>query len=150
MAGSVDTMSLSDARKESVSQQSRLGSFGSDSGTTYLGIANADRDDYLDAVDETDERLAPPGELFWQWYNTRQRLMGDGELERNAHNEALDLVNYFERFESYLNGPEPQAAIEQVAERVRDGEEIVLVCYCGDGKQCHRHPVAERIRARLQ
>jgi len=70
MTGTVDTMSLSEARKDSVSQQSRLGAFGSDAGTTYIGIANADRSDYLDAVDETEERLAPPDELFWQWYKT--------------------------------------------------------------------------------
>jgi hypothetical protein len=149
MTGTVDTMSVEQARKDSVSQQSRLGAFGSDEGTTYIGIANADREDYLDAVDETEERLAPPDELFWQWYNTRQRMMDNGQLERNAHNEALETVNYFERFEDYLNEPEPQAALTQITERVRDGEEIVLVCYCGEGKQCHRHPVAERITARL-
>lgn len=149
MTGTVDTMSLSDAKKDSVSQQSRLGSFGSDSGTTYLGIANADREDYLGAVDETEERLAPPDELFWQWYNTRDRLMDEGMLERNAHNEALERVNYFERFEEYLNGPDPQAAIAQIAEQVRQGDEVVLVCYCGEGKQCHRHPVEERVKARV-
>lgn len=142
-------MSLEQARKNSVSQQSRLGSFGSDEGTTYVGIANADREDYLDAVDETEERLAPPDELFWQWYNTRQRMMDEGQLERNAHNEALEAVNYFERFEEYLNGADAQAALAQITKRIQDGEEIVLVCYCGEGKQCHRHPVAERISARL-
>jgi len=143
-------MSVEQARKDSVSQQSRLTAFGNDEGTTYLGIANADREDYLDAVDETDERLAPPDELFWQWYNTRQRMMDEGMLEVNAHNEALEVTNYFERFEEYLNRPDPQSAITQVTERVRSGEDIVLVCYCGEGRQCHRHPVAERITARLE
>jgi len=143
-------MSLEQARKDSVSEQSRLTSFGSDTGTTYIGIANADRDDYLDAVDECEERLSPPDELFWQWYKTRQRLMNEDDmLERNAHNEALERVSYFERFESYLNDSDAQAAITQITARVEDGEDIVLVCYCGDGKQCHRHPVSERIKARL-
>jgi len=151
MTGTVDTMSLSEARKDSVSQQSRLGAFGSDAGTTYIGIANADRSDYLDAVDETEERLAPPDELFWQWYKTRERLMDEDDmLERNAHNEALERVSYFERFEDYLNDADAQAAITQITARVMDGEDLVLVCYCGEGKQCHRHPVAERIKARLE
>lgn len=147
--GHVDTMSLSDAKQESVSQQSRLGAFGSDEGTTYVGIANSERDDYLDAVDETEPRLAPPSDLFHQWYNTRGRFMSDGMLETNAHNEALDYVNYFDRFEDHLNSTEAQEALTKLTARVRDGEEIVLVCYCGGGKQCHRHPVAERIKARL-
>lgn len=149
MTGTVDTMSLSDAKQDAASQQSRLASFGSDSGTTYLGIANIERDDYLDFVDETEDRLAPRDELFYQWLNTRKNLQSDGMLERNAHNEALDRIDYFERFESDLNDADAQAAITQITERVRNGEDIVLVCYCGDGKQCHRHPVAERIRARV-
>lgn len=147
--GATYTMSLSEAKKDSVSQQSRLTSFGSDGGTTYIGIANIDRDDYLSVVDETEERLAPPDELFWQWYNTRERLMNEGKLERNAHNEALEVVDYFERFEDYLNTRSAQEALTSITERIRDGEDIVLVCYCGDGKQCHRHPVTERITARL-
>lgn len=149
MAGTVDTMSLSEARKDSVSQQSRLASFGSENGTTYVGIANSEREDYLDAVDETEPRLAPPSALFHQWYSTRERLMDEGHLEVNAHNEALDVVNYFERFESHLNDGDAQEALTKLTERIRQGEDIVLVCYCGDGRQCHRHPVAERIKARL-
>lgn len=148
MTGTVDTMSVDEAQQDAVSQQSRLSSFGSDD-TTYIGIANSEREDYLDAVDETEPRLAPPSALFHQWYNTRERLMDEGMLERNAHNEALDRVNYFDRFGSYLNESDPQAAIAQIVERVRNGEEVVLVCYCGDGRQCHRHPVAERIRAQV-
>jgi len=149
MTGTIDTMSLSDAKADSASDQSRLASFGSDSGTTYIGIANTEHDDYLDSVDETEDRLAPPGDLFWQWYNTRRNLMDEGMIEANAHNEALDRIDYFERFESYLNESEPQTAITQIVERVRDGEDIVLVCYCGGAKQCHRHTVAKRIRARI-
>lgn len=149
MTGTVDTMSLSDAKKDAVSQQSRLSAFGSDEGTTYVGIANSEREDYLDAVDEVEPRIAPPSDLFHQWYNTRERMMSEGMLERNAHNEALEVVNYFDRFEAHLNSDDAQTALTQITERVRDGEDIVLVCYCGDGKQCHRHPVAERIKARL-
>lgn len=148
MTGTIDTMSLSEARKKSVSDQSRLASFSNDGETTYIGIANADREDYLDGVDETEQRLAPPDELFWQWYKTRERFMED-MMEKSAHNEALSRVDYFERFEEYLNDPEAQSAITQITERVRSGEDIVLVCYCGEGRQCHRHPVAERIRARV-
>ena len=149
MAGSVDTMSLSRAKTDSVSQQSRLTSFASDDGTTYIGIANVERDDYCDVVDETESRLAPPDDLFWQWYHTRERFMDDGLLECNAHNEACAEIEYFERFESYLNTDEAQEALTVLTERIRDGEDIVLVCYCGDGKQCHRHPVAERLMSRL-
>lgn len=148
MSGTVDTMSLSEAKQSTVSRQSRISSFGGTAGTTYVGIANVERDDYLDIVDETDQRLAPPDELFWQWYHTRDEL-SDELLETNAHNVALDRIDYFERFEDYLNTPVAQEALAQLTERVRRGEDIILVCYCSDGKQCHRHPVSERIRSRL-
>jgi hypothetical protein len=150
MTGTVDTMSLSDAKQESASQQSRLGSFGSGSGTTYIGIANSERETYLDAVDEVEPRLAPPSPLFHQWYNTRERLMDEeGLSETMAHNEALKQIDYFDRFEDHLNTTQAQEALTMIAERVKDGADIVLVCYCGGAKQCHRHPVAKRINARV-
>ena len=145
-------MSLSDARQESTSDQSRLTSFGdADSGeTAYIGIANSEDGTYADVIDETEQRLAPPDDLFYQWYNTRKSMMQDGMLETNAHNKALEEIDYFERFAKYLNTTRAQEAITAITERVRAGEDIVLVCYCGGAKQCHRHPVAERIQARLE
>lgn len=150
MTGSIDTMSLSAARTDSASDQSRLASFGSDGPeTTYIGVVRSTKEPLLDVVDEVEPRLAPPEELFFQWLNTKRRLSDDGMLDTNAHNEALDRVNYFERFEDHLNTIGPQAALTSIISRVESGEDIVLVCYCDNGKQCHRHPVAERIRARL-
>lgn len=150
MTGSIDTMSLSDARADSVSDQSRLASFGSGgSETTYIGVVRSENDSLTCVVDECEPRVAPHEELFFQWLNTKKDCMGDGMLETNAHNEALDRVNYFERFEDHLNGAEAQTAITSLVARIESGEDIVLVCYCDEGQQCHRHPVAERIQARL-
>lgn len=151
MTGTLDTMSLSDARRDSTSDQSRLASFGNEDGgeTTYVGIANSNDNGYNSVVDETETRLAPPDDLFFQWYNTRDSLMSGGMMETNAHNKALEQIDYFERFEHHLNTTQAQEALTQLTERVKAGEDIVLVCYCGGAKQCHRHPVAERIQARL-
>jgi hypothetical protein len=150
MTGSIDTAALSDAQEEAVSNQSRLQSFGQDTpNTTYIGIARSLCDDPPDFLDETEQALCPPDSLFYQWYQTREQLKDNGELPVTAHNEALDCVNYFERFDGYLNNTSPQEALTRLTARARSGEDIVLVCFCNDGRQCHRHPVAERIKARL-
>jgi len=150
MTGSIDTMSLSDAKTDSASDQSRLASFGSDTNeTTYIGVVRSEQSALRATVDELEQRLAPPEELFFHWLRTKKQLVNDGMLKTNAHNEALDRVNYFGRFEDHLNTMDAQAALTSIISRVESGEDIVLVCYCDDGKQCHRHPVAERIRARL-
>lgn len=151
MTGSIDTMSLDEARSQSVSDQSRLTSFGDDDNgsTTYVGIVRSENERYLDAVTEVEQRLAPPSELFHQWWETKKRLCDEEMLETNAHNEALDRVNYFVRFEKHLNNSEQQLALQQITERVRGGEDIVLVCFCSNGEQCHRHAVEARIDSRI-
>lgn len=150
MTGTIDTMSLSEASKVAASGQSRLTSFGGTGNgeTTFVGIARSDKQSYLDTVDETETRLAPPKRLFSQWYETKKNLE-QTMLDANAHNEAMDRIDYFERFDDHLNSRAAQEALTTLTERVRRGEDIVLVCYCDGEKQCHRHPVAERIKARL-
>jgi len=149
MTGSIDTMSLSEARSDSVSDQCRLTSFSNGGETTYIGIVRSDNEDFLSVVDETEKQLAPPNELFHQWWNTKKQLKQDGEQETTAHNEALAQVSYFDRFAQYLNTDDAQEAITRLTERVLSGEDIVLVCYCTGEQQCHRYPVADRIEARL-
>lgn len=148
MSGSVDEMCLRSVQQEHASSQSCLQSFGSDS-TTYVGIVRSDNDELVDAVDEVDRRLAPPDELFYQWYNLKQDMESDGMTSKQAHREAVETIDYESRFDQYLLGDEPQEAIDEYAERIEAGERIVFVCFCPDDRFCHRHAVLDAVRRTL-
>jgi hypothetical protein len=148
MSGSVDEMSLNDARREHASSQSCLQSFGSDS-TTYVGIVRSDNEELVDAVDEVDKRLAPPDDLFYQWYNLKQQIEEDGLTSRQAHREAATTINYEHRFDQYLLQDTPQTALSEYTQRIESGERIVFVCFCPDDRFCHRHPVLSAVRRQL-
>lgn len=154
MTGTVEHMSLAEARKNNSSSQTRLSSFGSngDRDTTYIGIVNSDDGDVAQTVDEMKPALAPPDDLFYQWLETKKKLENDRAVTNTmAHNQALDRVDYRERFGKYLdsNG-EALAALEELTERVLNGEHIVLVCYCGEGKWCHRESVTETLNSMVE
>jgi len=41
------------------------------------------------------------------------------------------------------------AALDELETRMRDGEQLVLVCFEGDRKRCHRTLLRERLQNRL-
>lgn len=154
MTDRIETMSLREARRDSASQQSRLASFGDDSGddgeTTYVGVVRSDSDEYMSVVDETEERLAPPSDLFHQWLTTKRTMQDEGMLETTAHNQALDAVGYMPRYEEYLReDPDAQLALQSLVARLNRGEDIVLVCYCHGEQNCHTSKIVDLIDERL-
>lgn len=145
MNGSVEALSIDAVRQNTSSSQSRLTSFGT-SQTTYIGIVRSPQDAFEDVVDEIEPRLSPPESLFYHWLNVKSQYEDEGMPTIHAHNEAIDTVNYVDRFEDYLKSEPAQAAMRSILDRVEDGERIVLVCYCGEGKTCHREMVIDRIK----
>lgn len=149
MTGTVEHMSLSEARRDISSSQSRLSAFGADGETTYIGIVNSDDGDISDVADEMRPSLSPPDDLFYQWLQTKKRYENDGAVNSvQAHNQALDAVDYRPRFRDHLEtDAAARDALEELATRVESGEHIVFVCYCNDNKWCHREPVTETIKS---
>lgn len=147
MTGTVESMSLRTARQQAHSQQLRLMQFG-DGGTTYIGITRSDSDDITEVVDEQMPALAPPSDLFYQWLSLRDELQEQMNYV-DAHNEAVDRTDYRERYRAHLETDRAQRALDEIVDRVADGEHIVLVCFCGSGKWCHRSIVYERLTDRL-
>lgn len=140
--GSVSVMSLAEARKDQASDQSRLDSFGGGDETTYIGIVNRPNDDFEGVVDEIESRLSPPDDLFWHWLSEKQDGM--------SHDEAYHEVNYETRFNFYLRSNDgAQEAIRSLANRVSSGENLVLVCYCGEHQECHRYAVRDYVEKLL-
>jgi len=145
MTGSIDVCDLDSARVRRATDQSSLYQYTDGGDETYVGIVYSANDEMRRAVDEVDSRLAPSKQLFQRWYSERESLRDRGMNAIQAHNRAFRLVRYRSRFLDEID----ETVFDEYAERIRDGENIVLVCYCGNGRECHRFIVKEKIHERL-
>lgn len=83
--------------------------------------------------------LAPSRELLDAFLAQRTALKEEGHPDREAHNRAFEAVNYPARFNAQIEGDRTaMARLEELVQEDRP-QEVVLVCYCGPGKACHRH-----------
>lgn len=83
--------------------------------------------------------LAPHRELLEEFIARRKALKQEGHADLDAHNQAFKDVDYPARFIAQIEGdPAAMARLEELVQADK-GQEVVLVCYCGPGKACHRH-----------
>lgn len=83
--------------------------------------------------------LAPDRELLDEFIARRKSLTQDGYTDLDAHNRAFEDVDYPARFIAQIEGnPDAMARLGELV-REDKAREVVLVCYCGPGKACHRH-----------
>jgi len=102
------------------------------------------------AVDENRPALGPPADLLRETKQRAEDLQRQGLCEEGAHNAAWDETNFAERYLAHLDDSEAAAdALDELETRVRSGQTVVLVCFEGERKRCHRTLVQERLRSRL-
>lgn len=91
-------------------------------------------------VDENVPELGPPAALLEEFKDRYEHRQEQGLGDAEAHNTALEDVDYDDRYRSYLDeSDEARAAIEGLRNRLESGEDVVLVCYENtDEKRCHR------------
>lgn len=53
-------------------------------------------------------------------------------------------------YEKYIVRPEPQAELGELADLIRSGKRIALLCYCRDPKTCHRARIVAHLQDRLR
>lgn len=101
-------------------------------------------------VDENRPVLGPPPELLDEVKARHEALQDRGLSDTEAHNQALDDVDYESRYRSHLDGsPEAQEAIQYIEAVLDRGTDVVLVCYENtDEKRCHRTLLKSRIASR--
>lgn len=103
------------------------------------------------AVDENRSALGPPPALLDEFKDRHESLKARGLCDEGAHNAAWEEINYERRYRDHLErDPAAQTALDELIEVVTSGEPIVLVCYEGDDKACHRHIVKDVIENRLE
>ena len=80
-----------------------------------------------------------------------EALGARGLCDEGAHNAAWEETRFAARYREHLsNSEEAERAVADLAGRVAEGEDLVLVCFEGENKRCHRHLLRENLRARLE
>ena len=98
-------------------------------------------------VEENHRELGPPGDLLDETKERQAELQQAGTGETAAHNAAFEETDFAERYRTYLDDdPDALAALDALADRVRAGEDVALVCFEADDKACHRHTLLAVLR----
>jgi uncharacterized protein YeaO (DUF488 family) len=113
-------------------------------GATRVGVVRRPTGWFYGAVDENVPDLGPPEDLLAAVEERQEDLKMAGMCDEGAHNAAFEETDFEARYREYLESdPDARAALEPLRGRVRDGEDLALVCFEGDDKRCHRHTLLE-------
>lgn len=121
------------------------------SGDEHLaGVVRRPTGWFRGTVDANYPELGPPEELLSETKDVQERFEAGGMCDEGAHNAAWEEVGFAERYREHLAASEAVAAtLGGLADRIRAGETVVLVCFEGDNKRCHRHVLVEELRERV-
>lgn len=117
---------------------------------TLVGVARRPTRRFSALVDEYYPDLGPPEALLAETESRREDLKARGMCDDGAHNAAWEETRFASRFEDHVDATDGvDDRLSELAARVREGEDVVLVCFAGENKRCHRHLLVERLRERL-
>ncbi|WP_336002896.1 DUF488 domain-containing protein [Halorientalis halophila] len=102
------------------------------------------------AVDENRPELGPPEDLLEETKQRQEDLKLQGMCDEGAHNAAWEEVDFEARYREHVESSDAaQETLDDLADRVRSGETVVLVCFEAEKKQCHRHALVDLLERRV-
>lgn len=118
---------------------------------TLVGVVRRPTAWFSGSVDENVRALAPPESLLEETKRLQEDFEMRGVCEREAHNQAWADADFEERYRAHLESDaEAAVALAELADRVREGEDVALVCFENtDKKRCHRTVLREELEARI-
>ncbi|MFD1514542.1 DUF488 family protein [Halomarina rubra] len=118
---------------------------------TLVGVVRHPTGWFHAAVDENYQALGLSADLLETFKQRHEDLKLHGMCDEGAHNAAWDELDVSGRYRSQLtNNPTAQQAVEDLLDRLRTGEHLVLVCFENtDKKRCHRTLLKSHIKAQL-
>lgn len=118
-------------------------------GTTRVGVVRRPTSWFSGSVDENVAALAPPEPLLDEVKAEQEAFEMSGICDEEAHNAAWDAADFAARYRAHLDESEDASrALEELRNRLADGEVLALVCYENtEKKRCHRTILRERIEA---
>jgi len=107
---------------------------------TLVGVVRTPTAWFHPLVDENHPAPGPPEDLLSTFQDRREDLALRGMCEDGAHNAAWEELGFFDRHREHIDGNDNvSAAVEDLVDRVRAGEDLAPVCYENtDNKRCHR------------
>lgn len=107
---------------------------------TLVGVVRRPTGWFQATVDENHPALGPPEELLEAFKQRHEELREQGLVDKDAHDAAWEEVGFADRYRAHLSeDSEAQRAVAELANRLRDGQQLVLVCFENtDQKRCHR------------
>lgn len=122
-----------------------------DEDETLVGVVRRPTGWFRAAVEENVQAVGPPDWLLDETRERHEDLKRRGMCDEGAHNGAWEETNFADHYREYLRSDDDaRAALENLADRVRDGESLVLVCFEGESKRCHRHLLVDELESRLR
>ncbi|MFD1589041.1 DUF488 family protein [Halorientalis brevis] len=101
-------------------------------------------------VDENRPELGPPEQLLDEVKQRHEDLKMQGMCDEGAHNAAWEECDFDERYRDHLaDSSAAQETLDDLVTAAEGGTTVVLVCFEGENKRCHRHMLIEELRARL-
>lgn len=117
---------------------------------TLVGVVRRPAGWFHALVDENVRALGPPAELLASFKRRHEDLTLQGLCDEGAHNAAWEELDFEERYRDYLSTDEPAAnALDALADRLEEGEDVVLVCFENTAKKrCHRTVLRDVLESR--
>lgn len=105
---------------------------------------------FRSTVDENYPELGPPEDLLSETKAVQERFETGGMCSEGAHNAAWEETDFADRYRAYVSGSdEVDETLATLADRIRTGQTVVMVCFEGEAKRCHRHILVEELQSRL-
>jgi hypothetical protein len=148
MTGSLDESYYDAVRREYESSQLQLSDFDESDSPTTIAVTSQPKDLGV-FCDEVREELGMPEHhlnRYWAYrsgFETNSAV--DNPAER-AYDEAR--LDYWYR-RHIQTSEEAQKSLSELVSRLRDGEDLTLVCFEKSAEPCHRYILMELIEARL-
>ncbi|MFC6976256.1 DUF488 domain-containing protein [Halomicroarcula sp. GCM10025709] len=117
-----------------------------DGDETLVGVVREPTGWFHATVDENVPDLGPPADLLAETKRVTAEFKRGGMCDEGAHNAAWEETEFAERYRTYLDTEDaPRAALTDLRERLAAEESLVLVCFEGPSKRCHRSILRERL-----
>jgi uncharacterized protein YeaO (DUF488 family) len=117
---------------------------------TLVGVVRRPTGGFHALVDENVPALGPPADLLEETKQRHEALKLAGMCDEGAHNAAWEETDFAARYREYLDtDAAARAAVDALVDRIRDGEDVALVCFEGESKRCHRRLLETHLREAL-
>lgn len=157
MSKSIKEMYLSEIHSaQRREEQVGLGNFTEDDDTedeigTAISVVTEPTGGISDVCDESMPSLGMPLEKLNLLRKRRAEIQENRDVtDTEAHNQAVADLKLEEAYRNHLEQEHISRKIDELAERVIEGETITIVCFEKHPKWCHRHILKEEIENRIK